>query len=82
MPQVRELLTNYGPIGLIWFDVPTLMTPARSQRMAALVHSLQPDTLINSRLGPGGYQDYQSARRQRDPGRRHSRRMGDRRHHQ
>ena len=21
-PQVRELLTNYGPIGLIWFDTP------------------------------------------------------------
>ena len=22
MPQVKELLENYGPIGLIWFDVP------------------------------------------------------------
>ena len=60
MPQVKELLTNYGPIGLIWFDVPTLMTPERSQRLADLVRSLQPDTLINSRLGPGGYHDYQS----------------------
>ncbi|MCU0917623.1 MAG: alpha-L-fucosidase, partial [Planctomycetes bacterium] len=60
MPQVRELLTNYGPIGLIWFDVPTLMTPARSQRIADLVRSIQPDVLINSRLGPGGYNDYQS----------------------
>ena len=60
MPQVRELLTNYGPIGLIWFDVPTLMTPERSKRLADLVRSLQPDTLINSRLGPGGLHDYQS----------------------
>jgi len=60
MPQVKELLTNYGPIGLIWFDVPTLMTPERSKRMADLVRSIQPDTLINSRLGPGSYNDYQS----------------------
>ena len=60
MPQVKELLTNYGPIGLIWFDVPTLMTPARCRQLVDLVRSLQPDTLINSRLGPGGLQDYQS----------------------
>jgi len=60
LPQVKELLTQYGPIGLIWFDVPTLMTPERSQRVAALVRSLQPETLINSRLGPGGFHDYQS----------------------
>jgi alpha-L-fucosidase len=59
-PQVRELLSNYGPIGLIWFDVPTLMTPERSKRLAEFVHSIQPDVLINSRLGPGGYHDYQS----------------------
>lgn len=60
LPQVRELLTGYGPIGLIWFDTPRLMTPERSQLFAGLVRSLQPDTLINSRLGPGGYHDYQS----------------------
>ena len=60
MPQLRELLTQYGPIGLIWFDVPTLMTPERSKRVADLVRSIQPDTLINSRLGPGHYQDYES----------------------
>ncbi len=60
LPQVKELLTNYGPIGLIWFDVPTLMTPDRSKRVADLVRSIQPETLINSRLGPGGFHDYQS----------------------
>jgi alpha-L-fucosidase len=60
MPQVKELLTHYGPIGLIWFDVPTLMTPEYSKQLAELVHSLQPATLINSRLGPGGLQDYHS----------------------
>jgi alpha-L-fucosidase len=60
LPQVKELLTNYGPIGLIWFDVPKLMTPERSKRIADLVRSVQPDTLINSRLGPGDYNDYSS----------------------
>ena len=60
LPQLKELLTQYGPIGLIWFDVPTLMTPERSKRVADLVRSIQPDALINSRLGPGGLQDYNS----------------------
>ena len=60
LPQVRELLTNYGPIGLIWFDTPRLMTPERSKRFVDLVRSVQPATLINSRLGPGGLHDYQS----------------------
>ena len=36
------------------------MTPERSKQFADLVRSIQPDTLINSRLGPGGYNDYQS----------------------
>ncbi len=60
MPQLKELLTNYGSIGLIWFDVPTLMTPERSKQVADLVRSIQPATLINSRLGSGGHHDYQS----------------------
>ena len=28
-PQVRELLTGYGPVALIWFDTPRFMTPER-----------------------------------------------------
>jgi len=60
LPQVKELLSNYGPIGLIWFDVPVMMTAERSKRFADLVHSIQPGTLINSRLGAGDFHDYQS----------------------
>ena len=53
IPQVRELLSNYGDIGYLWFDWPTpYMDPVRAQRMAAAIHALQPNTLINSRLGP------------------------------
>jgi alpha-L-fucosidase len=59
-PQVRELLTNYGPIGLIWFDTPRNMTKEQSQELAALVHQLQPDCLVSGRVGHGAG-DYDSA---------------------
>src|SRR5712692_2475502 len=57
-PQVRELLTGYGPVALIWFDTPRLMTPERARRFSDLVRSLQPKTLIDGRLGTAG--DYVS----------------------
>ncbi len=50
-PQVRELLTQYGPIGLIWFDTPVTITEPQSAEFAALVHELQPDCLVNGRVG-------------------------------
>ena len=50
-PQVRELLTQYGPIGLIWFDTPVAINPEQSQELADLVHELQPDCLVNGRVG-------------------------------
>ncbi|RXK53807.1 alpha-L-fucosidase [Oleiharenicola lentus] len=61
-PQLRELLTNYGPICLIWFDTPQLMNGVsqahRGKRLTDIVRSLQPATLIDGRLGTVG--DYQS----------------------
>ncbi len=57
-PQVRELLTGYGPVALIWFDTPRMMTGDRAQRFTDLVRSLQPATLIDGRLGASG--DYVS----------------------
>jgi len=57
-PQVKELLTNYGPVCLIWFDTPRLMTRERGQRFVDLVRSLQPACLIDGRLGTAG--DYVS----------------------
>ena len=53
-PQVREILTGYGPICLIWFDTPRMMTPERTARFTQLVRLLQPNCLIDGRLGPGG----------------------------
>lgn len=51
IPQLREILTEYGAIGYIWFDTPMEMTRAQSERLVELVHSLQPDCLISGRIG-------------------------------
>ncbi|MCE5240441.1 alpha-L-fucosidase [bacterium] len=50
-PQLRELLTQYGPIGLIWFDTPVAITKEQSQMLKEYVHSLQPDCLVSGRVG-------------------------------
>src|SRR5437879_959798 len=57
-PQVKELLTNYGPVCLIWFDTARMMAGDRGLRFLDIVHSLQPATLIDGRLGVAG--DYVS----------------------
>jgi alpha-L-fucosidase len=56
VPQIREILTNYGKVAVLWFDTPgTLkeMTPARAEMILPLL-KLQPDIIWNNRLG-GGY---------------------------
>ncbi len=60
LPQVREILTNYGPLGLIWFDVPKNMTPERAAKFEKLVHELQPKCLVSGRIGQGSHNDYAS----------------------
>lgn len=52
-PQLRELLTNYGPIGLIWFDTPVAITLEQSLDLKSFVHGLQPDCLVSGRVGNG-----------------------------
>src|SRR6266496_3280051 len=64
-PQVKELLQNYGPVCLIWFDTPRMMNGDRGQCFIDIVHSLQPATLIDGRLGAEG--DYRSMRDNRIP---------------
>ena len=58
-PQVEELLKNYGDLCLMWFDVPYTITKEQSLELNNLVKTLQPDCLINSRIGNGAY-DYVS----------------------
>lgn len=58
-PQVKEILTGYGDLCLIWFDVPHTITPDQSLEIYNMVKEYQPNCLINSRLGNGAF-DYVS----------------------
>ena len=51
LPQVRELLTNYGKIDLLWYDTPFDLSKEQSQLFVDVVRELQPDCLINGRVG-------------------------------
>ena len=47
------MLSTYGPIGMLWFDTPMEMSHAQSLRLVNLVRELQPNCLINGRIGHG-----------------------------
>jgi alpha-L-fucosidase len=53
VPQVTELLTEYGDIKTVWFDTPGGMTKEQSMQLVNLVRDLQPKAMINSRIGNG-----------------------------
>ena len=47
--QLKELLSHYGPISEIWFDMGK-STPAQSAHFARTVHDLQPQTMVSGRV--------------------------------
>jgi len=51
--QLRELLTNYGQVGVIWFDGGWEHKPEghRSAEVVQMIRSLQPGIIINDRIG-------------------------------
>lgn len=49
-PQVREILTGYGPLGLIWFDR-GIYTQQQADEFISIVRELQPACLVNGRVG-------------------------------
>jgi alpha-L-fucosidase len=51
--QLRELLTNYGPIDILWFDGQweSTWTASHGRDLYAYVRSLQPNIVINNRVG-------------------------------
>lgn len=56
MAQVRELLTQYGRVDELWFDMGSL-TKEQSAELYALVHELQPQCMVSGRLG-NDYADF------------------------
>jgi len=51
--QLKELLTRYGPIGLLWFDGEweSPWTAERGEDLYNYVRSLQPEIIVNNRVG-------------------------------
>lgn len=52
VPQVRELLSNYGTISVLWFDTAVGITHERALKFLPLL-KLQPGIIINNRLVDG-----------------------------
>jgi alpha-L-fucosidase len=49
VPQVKELLTNYGEVAVLWWDTPTGMTDEYAEKLKAAL-ALQPNIITNDRL--------------------------------
>ncbi len=55
---IRELMSNYGKIDVLWYDVHWPLTPEgwESEKMNRMVFDLQPDIIVNNRNGlPGDF---------------------------
>jgi alpha-L-fucosidase len=52
--QTGELITKYGPLTGIWFDVPQCFDRTRGERIIRHVRSLQADIIVNHRTGAPG----------------------------
>ena len=54
-PQVKELLTRYGDVGVMWFDgdwIPDY-TREMARDMYSFIRNTQPNTIINNRVDKG-----------------------------
>jgi alpha-L-fucosidase len=54
-PQLEELLTNYGDIGVLWFDgewIPDYTTEM-GKDIDQFIRSIQPDIIVNNRVDKG-----------------------------
>ncbi len=53
VPQVKEILSNYGQVDILWWDTPTDMTKERAEKFLPIL-TKYPNLITNNRLG-GGY---------------------------
>ena len=50
IPQVKEILANYGDVAVLWWDTPTNMTKEMTRKLADLLKPY-PNIITNNRLG-------------------------------
>lgn len=60
IPQLKELMSNYGDLSIVWFDTPGGLSKEQTQQFIDSLRLLQPKSLFSSRVGHGlgDYRDY------------------------
>ncbi|MCM4156954.1 glycosyl hydrolase [Gramella sp. AN32] len=62
LPEVEQLLTEYGPISIFWWDTPRKMTKKVVDSLYHITSALQPGIITNDRLGedyPGDHKTFE-----------------------
>ncbi len=62
LPEVKQLLTEYGPIAIFWWDTPREMTKSVVDSLHHITTALQPRIITNDRLGddyPGDHKTFE-----------------------
>jgi len=57
VPQVKELLTNYGKVSILWWDYATQMKTVSGAEKLQNILALQPGIITNDRLHPDFHGD-------------------------
>lgn len=52
VPQVKEIMDNYGDVAVVWWDTPIGITPEMAQKISAVIKKY-PNLITNNRLGGG-----------------------------
>jgi alpha-L-fucosidase len=52
IPQVKEIMENYGDVAVVWWDTPLNVTPEMAKRIAAVIKKY-PNLITNNRMGGG-----------------------------
>ncbi|MCK4921206.1 MAG: alpha-L-fucosidase [Bacteroidales bacterium] len=50
-PQVKEILTKFPDMTTLWYDMGHYVTPEQSKKFYQIAYDLQPNMLVNSRVG-------------------------------
>lgn len=62
LPEVKQLLTEYGPIAIFWWDTPRKMSKEVVDSLYHITSALQPNIITNDRLGeayPGDHKTFE-----------------------